>query len=52
MNIALQKYTTDETSEFEDTDQAVDIVKDQLSVLDAMFNQFDTRDYFQGSPLK
>ena len=52
MNEALRKYTGDENEEFEDTDKAVDIVKDQISVLDAMFNEFDTSDYYNGSPLK
>ena len=52
MNEALKKYTGDENEEFEDTDKAVVIVKDQISVLDAMFNDFDTSDYYNGSPLK
>ena len=52
MNEALRRYTDDENDEFEDTDKAVDIVKDQISVLDAMFNEFDTTDYYNGSPLK
>ena len=52
MNEALKKYTGDENEEFEDTDKAVVIVKDQISVLDAMFNDFNTSDYYNGSPLK
>ena len=52
MNEALKKYTGDENEEFEDTDKAVVIVKDQISILDAMFNDFDTSDYYNGSPLK
>ena len=52
MNEALKKYTGDENEEFEDTDKAADIVKDQISVLDAMFNDFDTSSYYNGSPLK
>ena len=43
MNEALKKYTGDEKEEFEDTDKAVAIVKDQISVLNAMFNEFDSR---------
>ena len=42
MNEALKKYTGDDKEEFEDTDKAVAIVKDQISVLDAMFNEFDS----------
>ena len=52
MNEALRKYTGDESEEFEDTDKAVDIVKDQLSVLSAMFTVFDASDYYNGTPLK
>ena len=52
MNEALKKYTGDENEEFEDTDKAVVIVKDQISVLDAIFNNFDSGDYYNGSPLK
>ena len=52
MNEALKKYTGDDNEEFEDTDKAVAIVKDQISVLDAMFNEFDSTDYYNGSPLK
>ncbi|MDD6970755.1 MAG: DUF3387 domain-containing protein [Spirochaetales bacterium] len=52
MNEALKKYTGDDNEEFEDTDKAVVIVKDQISVLDAMFNEFDSSDYYNGSPLK
>ena len=52
MNEALNKYTGDENEEFEDTDKAVVIVKDQISVMDAMFNEFNASDYYNGSPLK
>ena len=52
MNEALKKYTGDETSEFEDADKAVDIVKDQISILDSMFSDFNSTNYFNGSPLK
>ena len=52
MNEALNKYTGDENEEFEDTDKAVVIVKDQISVMDAMFNEFNSSDYYNGSPLK
>ena len=52
MNEALKKYTGDDNEEFEDTEKALAIVKDQISVLDAMFNEFDSSDYYNGSPLK
>ncbi len=51
MNEALKKYTGDDNEEFEDTDTAADIVKNQLSVLDSMFNKFDSGDYFNCTPL-
>ncbi|MBS7260471.1 MAG: DUF3387 domain-containing protein, partial [Treponema sp.] len=52
MNAALKKYTGDDNEEFEDTDKAVDIVKDQIDVLNAMFNTFDFTNYFTGTPLQ
>ena len=52
MNVALKKYTGDDNEEFEDTDKAVDIVKDQIDVLNAMFNTFDSTNYFTGTPLQ
>lgn len=52
MNAALKKYTGDDNEEFEDTDKAVDIVKDQIDVLNAMFNIFDSTHYITGTPLQ
>ena len=50
MNIALKKYTNYETEEFDGVEQSVKIVKDQLEVLAQMFHQFNSKDYFEGSP--
>lgn len=50
MNLALKKYTNFECDEFEGVEQCVVIVKDQLEVLDQMFHNFNSKDYFQGSP--
>lgn len=50
MNEALKKYTDGEQKEFEDSEKAVVIVKDSLSVLNAMFSKFDTSSYFKGNP--
>ena len=50
MNLALKKYTNFECEEFEGVDQCVVIVKDQLEVLGQMFHNFNSKDYFQGSP--
>lgn len=52
MNEALKKYTGDDNEEFYDTEKAVAIVKDQISVLYAMFNEFDSFDYYNESPIK
>ena len=52
MNLALRKYTNFEKEEFENIDQAVTLVKDTLEVLDAMFHNFNARDYFEGDPLE
>lgn len=50
MNLALKKYTNFECEEFEGVEQCVVIVKDQLEVLGQMFHNFNSNDYFQGSP--
>jgi type I restriction enzyme R subunit len=50
MNLALKKYTNYEEEEYEGTEQAVKIVKDQLEVLSAMFHGFDDAKYFKGTP--
>lgn len=50
MNFALKKYTNYEDDEFEGVEQSVTIVKDQLEVLAQMFNNFNSKDYFHGSP--
>jgi type I restriction enzyme R subunit len=50
MNLALKKYTNFETDEFEGVEQSIIIVKDQLEVLDQMFHNFNSRDFFEGTP--
>ena len=50
MNLALKKYTNFESDEFEGVEQSVTIVKDQLDVLAQMFHNFDSSDFFTGSP--
>ncbi len=52
LNLALKKYSTIEENDFEDSDKAVVIVKDQLDLLAKLFIKFDTQDYFNGSPLQ
>ena len=50
MNMALKKYTNFESKEFEGVEQSITIVKDQLDVLAQMFHNFNSRDFFAGSP--
>ena len=52
MNMALKKYTNFESEEFEGVDQSVNIVKDQLEVLGQMFHNFNSKDFFEGSPIE
>ena len=50
MNLALKKYTNFESEEFEGVEQSVTIVKDQLEVLGQMFHNFNSSDFFHGTP--
>lgn len=50
MNLALKKYTNFETDEFEGIEQSITIVKDQLEVLAQMFHNFNSSDFFNGTP--
>ena len=52
MNLALKKYTNFETEEFEGVEQSITIVKDQLEVLGQMFHNFNSKDFFLGSPVE
>ncbi len=52
MNIALKKYTNYESEEFEGIDKAITIVKDQLEILEQMFHNFNSHDFFFGSPVE
>jgi len=53
LNHALGMFNnTTAADDFEDIDRAVIIVKDQLELLRQFFYQFDTTDYFTGSPIE
>lgn len=52
MNLALAKYSKVHPEDFEDTEKAVILVKDQLSLLGSFFHSFDTHTYFEGTPLQ
>jgi type I restriction enzyme R subunit len=50
MNVALKKYTNFECEEFEGVEQSVNIVKDQIEILGQMFHNFNSNDFFNGTP--
>ncbi len=52
MNIALAKYSKVHGDDFTDADKAVEIVKDQLDLLSKLFHGFNTKPFFNGSPLE
>jgi type I restriction enzyme, R subunit len=52
MNVALKKYGFVDGDNFEGTDKAVVIVKDQLDLLAKIFHKFDSIPYFQGTSLQ
>lgn len=52
MNFALAKYTNYESEKFEEVEQSVIIVKDQLEILGQMFHRFDSKDFFTGTPME
>lgn len=52
MNLALSQYTGGQEQGLEDIKSSVIIVKDHLSLLDAMFHKFDSSLYFAGAPLE
>jgi len=51
MNVALAKYSKVNGDDFADAEQAVTLVKDQLDLLSKLFHNFDTSEYFNGTPL-
>lgn len=51
MNLALSQYTKGQDQDLEDIKQSVIVVKDHLSLLDGLFHQFDSKPYFNGTPI-
>lgn len=51
MNDALRTYTNFEKEKIEDLTPSITIVKDQLSILDSMFYNFNTEQYYEGTAL-
>lgn len=52
MNLALKQYSTVDSQNFEDIEQSIIVVKDQLDLLEAIFHKFDYSAYFDGTPLQ
>lgn len=52
MNLALKKYGQVSNDNFEGTDEAIVIVKDQLDLLSKLFYGFNANGYFNGTPLE
>ncbi|HGY1741402.1 TPA: type I restriction endonuclease subunit R [Klebsiella variicola] len=52
MNLALSQYTAGQDQNLEEIKQSVIIVKDHLSLLDGLFHKFDSKPYFNGTPLE
>jgi type I restriction enzyme R subunit len=52
MNLALSQYTGGQDQDLEDIKASVIIVKDHLSLLDGLFHQFNSKPYYDGSPLE
>lgn len=52
MNQALGKYTNFDSEEFEEVEEAVKLVKNELNVLHNMFHNFNDEIFFTGTPLE
>jgi len=50
MNKALKQYTDFEENDLEEIGKSVIIVRDMLEVLNGIFNQFNKKPYFDGTP--
>jgi len=52
MNQALAQYSKTDSSNFEEIEQSIVVVKDHLDLLAKLFHKFDKTPYFSGSPLE
>lgn len=52
MNQALAHYSKADSSNIEQIEQSIVVVKDHLDLLNKLFHKFDTTPYFTGSPLQ
>ena len=51
MNLALAQYSKADSTNIEEIQQSIVVVKDHLDLLSRLFNKFDMRPYFTGKPL-
>lgn len=49
MNLALKQYSAIDRDKFEDIDQSIIVVKDNLNLLSKIFYKFDSSNYFMGT---
>lgn len=52
MNLALAHYNKKDSDIFEDIEQSIVVVKDQVDLLHKLFHKFDSSKYFNGTPLQ
>jgi type I restriction enzyme R subunit len=52
MNLALAHYNKKDSDIFEDIEQSIIVVKDQVDLLHKLFHKFDSSKYFNGTPLE
>ena len=52
MNIALAQYSKADSSNFEEIQQSIIVVKDHLDLLAKLFYKFDMKPFFTGEPLR
>ncbi|MFC6876906.1 type I restriction endonuclease subunit R [Flavobacterium myungsuense] len=52
MNLALAHYNKKDSDIFEDIEQSIVVVKDQVDLLHKLFHKFDSSKYFKGTPLE
>ena len=52
MNQALAQYSKTDSSNFEEIELSIVVVKDHLDLLAKLFHKFDKKPYFSGSPLE
>ena len=52
MNLALAHYSKADSSNIEEIEASIIVVRDHLDLLARIFHQFDTTPYFSGSPIE